>query len=44
MDLQTGLLEDRDHAQFFFIIIYYYFFMTAGSNIKGIKAVKIVEK
>ena len=43
MDLQTGLLEDRDHAQIFFIIIYY-FFMTASSNIKGIKAVKIVEK
>ena len=33
MDLQTGHLEDRDHAQFFLIIIYYeaftYFFPNA---------------
>ena len=46
MDLQTGHLEDTDHARIFFIIIFYYelYFLTAGLNIKGTKAVKMVEK
>ena len=47
MDLQTGLLEDRDHARIFAInIIHYYelFSMDAGLNSKGTKAIKMVEK
>ena len=45
MHLQTGHLEDREQAQIFFVIIVYYklVFITAGLNIKGTKAVKMVE-
>ena len=45
MHLQTGHLEDREQAQIFFVIIIYYklVFITAGLNIKGTKAVKMVE-
>ena len=46
MNLQTGHLENRDHARDFFIIIIYceIFSMAAGLNVKGTKVVKMVEK
>ena len=46
MELQTGYLEDRQCDNFFIIISFYYelFSMTAGLNIEGTKAVKMLEK
>ena len=46
MELQTGYSEDRQCDNFFIIISFYYelFSMTAGLNIEGTKAVKMLEK
>ena len=46
MELHTGHLEDRQCDNFFIIISSYYelFSMTAGLNIEGTKAVKMLEK
>ena len=46
MDLQTGYLEDKEHAQIFLSLLFTmkFFLWPLGIEIEGNKAVKIVEK